>query len=48
MIGKYIYKKHLYKHQIISIIILLFLLIYGILIRERYLQRIIKDEIIIN
>ena len=48
IIGKYIYKKHLYKHQIISIVILLLLLIFGISIRERYLHRIIEDKIIIN
>lgn len=46
--GKFIFKHELYKHQIISMIILLCLLIMGIAIRERYLENIIFNSSSIN
>ena len=48
IIGKFLFKYPIYKHHIISIIILSCLLIFGIIIREQHLQSIINNEIIIN
>jgi len=45
---KFIFKNELYKHQIISMILLLCLLIMGIVIREKYLENIILDNFNIN
>ena len=46
--GKFLFKHELYKHQIISMIILLCLLIMGIVIRENYLENIIFNSSKIN
>ena len=48
LFGKFIFRHELYKHQIISMIILLCLLIMGILIREKYLEYIIFKNSRIN
>lgn len=48
IIGTYIFKNYLYKHQIISIIILLILLILGIVSREEFLRAIINNTFFIN
>lgn len=48
LFGKCIFKHELYKHQIISMIILLFLLINGIIIREKYLENLIDNKFTIN
>ena len=46
--GKYIFKNRLYKHQIISMIILVLLLIIAIISREQYLKGVIHDKLTIN
>ena len=48
IIDKFIFKHQLYKHQIISMIILIVILVLGINIRERYLKKLLGDDIIIN
>ena len=44
IIGKILYKNSLYRHQIVSIIILLCLLIFGIIYREEHLLSIINSD----
>lgn len=48
MIGKILFKNQMYKHQKITVVILLILLIFGIIGREEYLRQIINDNLTIN
>ena len=45
IIGKFIFKNQLYKHQIISIIILLFLLVLAFIARTQFLSDVINDKL---